>query len=137
MLAAMLHYNYLQDDPKINDFFYIQHIDFWFLLHDQRKFMKELQQRILNQYCLLFSFKLVGLVNGFNALHIIGPTFLFPYFYMQNRSIIILWCFDWKLHALTISNGCLIDNRWSRTFNSVIWAAFVIFQQSLLNFQCF
>lgn len=80
MLPCNVHYNYCKMTLKLMIFFYIQHIDFWFLLQDQRKFMKELQQRILNQNCLLFSFKFVGLVNGFNALHTICLTFLFPYF---------------------------------------------------------
>lgn len=69
----------------------IQHIDFWFLLHDQRKFMKELQQRILNQNCLLFSFKLVGLVNAwFQCITHHRSNFPVSLFFMQNRSIIIL-----------------------------------------------
>lgn len=80
MLPCNVHYNYCKMTLKLMIFLYIQHIDFWFLLQDQRKFMKELQQRILNQNCLLFSFKFVGLVNGFNALRTICLTFLFPYF---------------------------------------------------------
>lgn len=80
MLPCNVHYNYCKMTLKLMIFLYIQHIDFWFLSQDQRKFMKELQQRILNQNCLLFSFKFVGLVNGFNALRTICLTFLFPYF---------------------------------------------------------
>lgn len=126
MLPCNVHYNYCKMTLKLMIFLYIQHIDFWFLSQDQRKFMKELQQRILNQKC-----------KWFQCITHHMSNFPVSLFFMQNRSIIILWCFDWKLHALTISNGLLIDNRWSRTYNSVIWAAFVIFQWSLLNFQCF
>lgn len=127
----------MQDDPKINDFFV--HSTYRFLIFVTRS--KEIHERTATENFKpelpAFQFQICRTCKWFQCITHHMSNFPVPLFFMQNRSIIILWCFDWKLHALTISNGLLIDNRWSRTYNSVIWAAFVIFQWSLLNFQCF
>lgn len=137
MLPCNIHYNYCKMTLKLMIFFV--HSTYRFLIFVTRS--KEIHERTATENFKpelpAFQFQICRTCKWFKCITHHMSNFPVSLFFMQNRSIIILWCFDWKLHALTISNGLLIDNRWSRTYNSVIWAAFVIFQWSLLNFQCF
>lgn len=137
MLPCNVHYNYCKMTLKLMIFFL--HLTYRFLIFVTRS--KEIHERTATENFKpelpAFQFQICRTCKWFQCITHHMSNFPVSLFFMQNRSIIILWCFDWKLYALTISNGLLIDNGWSRTYNSVIWAAFVIFQWSLLNFQCF
>lgn len=80
----MLHYNYLQDDPKINDFFCvpIQHID------------KEIHERTATENfkpeLLAFQFQIGRTCKWFQCITHHRSNFPVSLFFMQNRSIIIL-----------------------------------------------